>query len=392
MKSLSVLRNNSVWIYSILTIFIALVIGWEVLNPIWSYYAVPSILTLDPLPPITAPVDGVFYLRNADHGYAWRTRDPLSLWFHPLLSCIVSLLPKWLPSNFWFWVTSLIFAGGCLLLIYRVTQLVTPEIEIPVWFLPLCLIAPGGLGMATGNAEIPTLFFALLLLLSVLHWQYWWLTVLAAAAVILTKPNGLYMIPVLIVYFVAGLLEANKMLWKQAFIGMISLLSTWLLWIWIVDWQTGYSGAYWQARDSFKLFIGTGGVRGFFEQLSTSFLYTHNLRDQIRYSTALVIPFANLLIIGLVPFSQIRHRYAFAAGNLAMLGVTLYLGNPNKTLVYTTTLPSHFVVHLLLIQVLLTKPSFINPVPHFLLIIGYLIYCLMMLVIYILGTPLQWYY
>ena len=53
--------------------------------------------------------------------------------------------------------------------------------HIPAWLLPLCLLAPGGLGMATGNAEFPTLFFVLGLTLSVLTWDNWWLTIAFAA-------------------------------------------------------------------------------------------------------------------------------------------------------------------------------------------------------------------
>lgn len=68
-----------------------------------------------------------------------------------------------------------------------------------------------------------------------------------------------------------------------------------------------------------------------------------------------LVPVANLLVFGSIPLSDEGHRYALAAGNLAMLGVSLFLGNPNKILVYTTTLPRYFVAHILLFNAIIRK-------------------------------------
>jgi hypothetical protein len=258
--------------------------------------------------------------------------------------------------------------------------------------LPLCLLAPGGLGIATGNAEIPTLFFVTLLLLSVLVWQNGWLTLVSAAAAILTKPNALYMVSVLFIYFVSAVAMRDAKLWKQSLLGMLVLLVGWLLWIWIIDWQTGYAGAYWEARQSFRPYFGPADFRGFFEQWFSSFFVDIDLRNQIRFSTAVLIPIVNLIVIGLVPLAEEHHRYALAAGNLSMLAISLLLGNPNKILLYSTTLPGYFVTHLALLVWLDNRPQQRDLLNRATLRALYLIYCVSMQIVFIIGTPLGWYY
>ncbi len=75
-----------------------------------------------------------------------------------------------------------------------------------------------------------------------------------------------------------------------------------------------------------------------------------------------------------------------------MLAIAVYMGNPNKIIVYATTLPGYFIAHILFIDKLLTKASFSNSFYHFAVGAVYVIYCIAMLVVYILGTPLGWYY
>lgn len=362
------------------------------LNPIWDALARPGTFPAAIWPPITGPIDGIFYIRNAELGYAWSTRDPLSLWFHPLLSSILRVLPDWLPKSTWFWIISIAFALACLPLIFRLTAVLTGGTAIRAGMLPWCLLAPGGLGIATGNAEIPTLFFVALLLLSVLVWHKWWLTLVSAAAAILTKPNALYMVPVLFIYFVSAVAMRDAKLRKQSLIGIVALLVGWLIWIWIIDWQTGYTGAYWEARQSFRPYFGPADFRGFFEQWFSAFFVDIDLRNQIRFSTAVLIPIANLIVIGLVPLAAEHHRYALAAGNLSMLAISLLLGNPNKILLYSTTLPGYFVTHLVLLMWLDRRPQQRGLLSPALLRALYLIYCVSMQIVYIVGTPLAWYY
>lgn len=391
-KNFTRATGKNVWYQAVLTIFVAVIIGILVLNPLWARLAPSNMFRPSIWPPITAPVDGIFYLRNADPGYGWSTRDPVSLWFHPLLSNLLDVLPKWLPGNIWFWFLGIVFATACIPFIHQLAAVLGTPSSIPARLLPWCLLAPGGLEMATGNAEIPALFFGLVLLLSILSWQNWWLTGASAAAAILTKPNALYLVPILLVYFVSGWSKQDVKLWKHALLGISTLLCTWLIWTWIVDWQTGYPGAYWEARESFRPYIAAGDALGFFEQWVSSFVERGDLRNQIRYTSAMIIPVVNFIILGVLSFSSAHHRYAMAAGNLAMLAITLYLGNPNKILVYTTTLPAHFVTHILFVMWLLNKHGSQSRLLRAVAGILYLVYCGGMLLVYAFGTPLRWYH
>lgn len=382
--------EQKICLYSLLTVTVAIVIGITLLNPLWASYSPPFEIP-KVLPAITAPVDGPFYLWNAEYGYRWDTQDPLSLWFHPLMSWLVMIMPAWLPNNIWFWLISISFGVGSLILTYQLAFILIPTDNLSTKLIPLTLLAVGGLGLATGNAEIPTLFFATALLLSILHWQIWWLTLSCAALAILTKPNALYLIPVMAVYFVSGALKRDMALWGHAFLGMVALLLTWIAWMGIVDWSVGQSGVYWHTRELFREYVA-GDPWNFFRELAFAFLYGDDVREQVRYCTAIIIPVVNLWIIGLITLSNEYHRYALAAGNLAMLAIALYTGNPNKMIVYTTTLPGYFATHLLFVRVLELKISSPRQPIYFLMGVFYLIYCLVMLVIYVLGTPLGWYY
>ena len=63
-----------------------------------------------------------------------------------------------------------------------------------------------------------------------------------------------------------------------------------------------------------------------------------------------------------------------------MLGIALFMGNPNKIIVYTTTLPGNFVMHILLIDRLITKGSFSNAYLRFGIGAVYATYCTAMLI------------
>jgi hypothetical protein len=187
------------------------------------------------------------------------------------------------------------------------------------------------------------------------------------------------------------MLKRDTTLWRQAFVGIVALLLTWIIWMGIVDWLTGQAGTYWNTRLLTRQYAA-GDPWGFFRELAVSFLYGSDMREQIRYSTALIIPILNLWIIGFIPLSHESHRYAMAAGNLAMIAIALTYGNPNKIIVYTITLPSHFAVHILFVKELVVKISASNHKGYILIGVLYALYCINMLVVYILGTPLGWYY
>lgn len=274
-------------IVSFLVVTVAVVIGLAVFNPIWSRLS-PPFPILRASPPITAPVDGPYYLLNAENGYQWNTKEPLSLWYHPLLPFLISALPNWLPLNIWFWLLSLLFAVGSLVLMYQIATIYFGSPPATPVLLAFVLLIPGGLAIATGNPEIPTLFFSSLLLLSIIKWHDWRVTVLASAASVLTKPNALYMIPVLMVYAVAGYKEKNRQLLLNTVLGIVSITITWLAWIVFVDWQSNSWGAYWEARKMFAKYVA-GDPSSYFLELARSFAYGSDLRDKIRYSTGLII-------------------------------------------------------------------------------------------------------
>ena len=375
------------------TLLIAITLGILVLNPIWSRLAVSGLFPQYILPPITAPVDGIYYILNSVLGYQWKTRDPLSLWFHPLLSTLLKLLPASFPKNYEFWFLTLAFAAGTLPLIYQLIRTLSGNDSFSPWLLILCLIAPGGLEFATGNAEIPALFFETALLMSVLIWENSWITLTCAILAILTKPNALYMVPLLAVYLIVGLHERNNKLISQSLLGIVFILGTWLAWIWVVDWKTGGTDIYWAAREQESIYLGIGGnIFYFFGSLAQSFLTPNSPRDEIRYGMALAIPLANYLFIGLAPTPKNEHRFAAAAGNTAMLAIELLMGNPNKILVYTTTLPTYFPVHLILIGDIFNNFSHSKCLKSIVIGIAYLAYCFLMVIIYVLGTPLRWYH
>src|SRR2546422_5105427 len=140
----------NVWLHTLLTISTALTVGVVLLNPLWTMYSPPFSMPKI-LPAITAPVDGPFYVWNAEYGYQWVTKDPLSLWFHPFMSYLIMALPRHIPGNLWFWLISIAFAIGSIIFIARVTPILGEVKPNYTRLLPLILLAPGGLEIATGN-------------------------------------------------------------------------------------------------------------------------------------------------------------------------------------------------------------------------------------------------
>lgn len=368
----------------------AVAVGIVVLNPLWAAYSPPFSIPRV-FPAITAPVDGPFYLQNADDGYQWETKDPRSLWFHPLLSVMVHSLPSFFPSNVRFWLLSLVFAFGSLGLSYKISEIYNPRIHVSVFLLPFLLIVPGALSIGTGNAEIPALSFASALLVSVLVWQEWRLTFAFGICSILTKPNALYMLPILMVYFISGYREKDAKLWRNAIAAILSILLGWIMWMGVVDYETGQWGTYLQSRLLFDQYTA-GNLPNYFVEIANSFIYSDDVRNRVRYATSLIIPLVNFLVMGVAPFARERDRYALAAGNAAMLALILLLGNPNKAIVYTTTLPGYFAAFLLVFHGITTEIRQGNKLRSIIIGIPCAVYCTSMLIVYVYGTPLGWYY
>ena len=388
MKNKKQERLASIFTNALATILLAILVGVVFLNPLWKIYSPPFPMERV-FPAITAPVDGPFYLQNATRGYQWETNAILSIWFHPLLSILIRLLSRFFSPNLSFWIISIGFGFGCILFLQKVNEIYGFEIS-PRLF-PLVLVIPGGLSLATGNPEIPTLFFTSGLLISVVVWQKWSVTFLFALLAVLTKPNALYMVPFLAVYLIVGLVNKDKKIVTQSFSGILGVLAGWLLWIIVVDFQTGHYGSYWEARKLAGTYVA-GNPVNFLIQLVSSFVYTGDIRDQIRYSTAVAIPLANIWLINRLEFSKEVHRYALTAGILTMMFIAIMNGNPNKIIVYTVTLPGYFSTYLMLVCSVKNKEWLHDPVNKYIIVPVFVIYCLFMLFVYVWGTPLGWYY
>lgn len=375
---------------SVLAVAIAVLVGLAFLNPLWSSLSSPFPIARV-APPIAAPVDGPYYLENASEGYRWELEEYLSIWFHPLLPLLVSLMPSWLPASASFWLLGLASAAGSLVLTHQILALYAGHSRFSPGLVLLIVLVPGGMAIATGNPEIPTLFFSSLLLLSVVKWHSWLLTLASAVLAALTKPNALYMIPILCVYAIAGFKDRDRRLLAHSVAGAALIALTFLAWMFYVDWKIGSWGAYWQARTSFAQYVA-GDPPRYFLELARILFYASDVRDLVRYSTALIIPLVNLWLIAFVPFAREVDRYALSVGNLTMLALVLWQGNPNKVIVYTTTLPGYFAANLLLAKGLFDKRFAFCGLHKTLIVLGYLLYLLAMLVVYVVGTPLGWYY
>jgi hypothetical protein len=377
---------RQVWIISVMTVMVALGLGMALYFPLWEQWNPPFPMPqVDPV--FMAPLDGPFYLANADQGYAWQTQTPESLWFHPLLAWIVRWRPSFFPAHTYFWLISLLCATLALVWTYELLLTIAPT-PLPPWSLVLCVLAPGGVSIATGNAEIPTLVCTLGLLLAILKERSCLVILFFAVASILMKPNALYMIPTLSVYAVVGVVRRNYQLVVRTLLGIMGIMGGLFWWIETVHWQTGTPSAYWDARTLANA-ATSQNVSVFFYDLLSVWIDGSDLRNILRYSQAVLIPCVNFIIIGAISFNEERHRYAWAAANAAMLGICLYSGNPNKIIVYTTTLPYHFCMHSMAWAEIQWKPF-----PSYRGMIGllYLLYCMSLLVFYSIGTALAWYF
>ena len=393
MRSISTnIAPSSRWtIFAIsLTELIAVTTAVFLLDPLWTKLG-PWMTNLQIGTPITSAVDGIFYLLNAERGYQWTTRDPLSLLFHPLVPTLISQGPRTLSIEHRFWLLSLACSIGSLVLTLELARLLSHAGKIPPIVILASLFAPGGLSLGTANAEVVCMFFTLLLLLSVLKWQRLWLTIASAICAILSKPNALYMAPILAVYFAAARIDKDRATARHARLGILVLALTWMAWMSYVDFRTGTAGVYWETRLAFD----PGSERSasaFFERLARSSLYDFEWRDTVRYATALIIPAVSLLILGCLRLSAERHRWAAAAGIASMSAIAILNGNPNKIVVYSLTLPTHLSMHLLFLIQLTERTGIPPPLSTRISSILYLIYCVSTFLLFVVGTPLRWYY
>lgn len=382
--------------YSVLAILGCASIAFAVLKPIWTALDlhVPGEPTIKV--DFTQPVDSIFYIRNADWGYRWSVSVPTSIWFHPILSWGINALRSYASSNYRLWLISLLSAFGALIVVYEYIREISPIFLSPAALLLVPLL-PGGLGIATGNAEVPCLLFTSLLSLSVMQRWKTYHPLLWGALAILTKPNALYMIPILGTYVISAVFAKDRKQAQNGVLGIASLSVVWLLWILYVDMQIGQVGAYWQVREIGSVPLSAGPMT-FLQRAARVIVYSSNQGEILKFITALTIPLVDMWLLLVIRLKNEAHRFSILMGIVAMVGITFFINNPNKIIVYATTLPGHFTIGLLFLKQafgkkandLLEKP--LEKIFRYLAGAVYVAFCVSMVLFFIIGTPLEWYY
>jgi hypothetical protein len=175
--------------------------------------------------------------------------------------------------------------------------------------------------------------------------------------------------------------------------GIIGIMVTWCFWIFYVDYKVGQVGAYWFIRSICSVPL-TAGPLSILQRAVRSIVFYNENGEILKYITALSIPIIDMLILLVLPFNKEHHSMAFFSGFFAIMFIMFATNNPNKIIVYSTTLPCHLIVGLLFIKQTLfeNESKIILSIVKKLSGISYICFGLLMIVFYILGTPLGWYY
>lgn len=380
------------WIVA--TTLLLFLIGILILDPIWKTYSIHVPGEPSTKVDFTYPVDSIFYIRNAENGYRWSAKVPTSIWFHPVISWLIEIMPKAIPANWRYYLISLVSAPLALYCVYRYTQIVL-EVKTSPALIPFAILISGGLNMAVGNAESLSLLFNALILLSVLERFPISISLLVGVISILIKPNALYMLAPLAVYGIYDLIGKDyKNALRSLFIAL-GILVTWGGWILYVDYMSGQTGAYWQAREIATVPLYAGFLTLIYRMIESIAL--GNIGEILKYATAFLIPLIDLWLVLLVPFRSEKHRLASISGLIMLLLISFATSNPNKIFVYAMTLPSHLLIGWVILQLgiqALQKQSSFSKGQFILVITTFWIYVLVsigMIIFFIVGTPLGWY-
>jgi len=429
-------------LYAAIIIVGCVVITCTLINPLWLSLNLHVPGEPESKVDFTQPVDTVFYVRNAEYGYNWNITDPISSAFHPLLVWATRLLPNVIAANYRLWFISLVSAFISLILLYEYINEIS-SIKLPAEFLFLVPILPGGISIATGNAEFSCLLFTTLMLLGVIRRWPWYLVMCCGVLAILTKPNALYIVPALAVYAFlhqniqiyfrtldpAALHESianyifksekeknsnNEIISKHSYtlgitqevslndikvtrnciFGISGIIITWLLWTIYVDINLGQFGSYWEIRKFYTVPLSAGPFSLLQRTVSLLFQYS-NLGEQLKFATAILIPLIHIWLLSCISLKNERHRLAILASILAMMFIAFQANNPNKIIVYVITYPGNFAIGIIfLYQAFYTNESKykLRTIWWRLGGISYIVFCVAMVAFYIIGTPLAWYY
>jgi hypothetical protein len=349
------------WIVA--TTLLLILIGVFILDPIWKTYGIHVPGEPNTKVDFTYPVDSIFYIRNAENGYRWSAKIPTSIWFHPVISWLIEIMPRAIPANWRYYLISLASAPFALYYVYRYAQNVL-EVHISPAFIPFAIFISGGLNMAVGNA-------------------------------ILIKPNALYMLAPLAVYGIYDLIGKDYKNALRSLVIILGILITWAGWILYVDYMSGQTGAYWQAREVATVPLYAGFLTLIYRMVETIAL--GNIGETLKYTTAILIPLMDLWLVLLVPFRSEKHRLASISGLIMLWLISFATSNPNKIFVYAMTLPFHLLIGWIILQSgfqSLQKQGSLSKSHNFLAITAFSVYALVsigMVVFFIVGTPLGWY-
>lgn len=376
---------------ALVTTILAMALALLVLGPLWDSMGLHVPGERSHRVDFTHPVDGIFYIRNAELGYRWT--EPTSIWFHPLLALSLAVLPQHIPAHMGLWLISLGSTCATLIALYAYARAVLVT-AFPAPALVLTLLVPGGLVATTGNAEIPCLLFTTLLLLSVV--QSWppFLTALLGGLAILTKPNALYMVPSLAIYAVYGFTTQQRRVAINALTGLGAICVNWALWIWLVDMQAGQSGAYWEARRAASVPLSEG-LFSLFRRTAWAIMHPEASKHGIKFVMAFAVPIVGLLSLLVTPVKHEVHRLAAVVGILTMVFICLVTNNPNKVIVYAMTIPGYVLAGVVLPLHCFERNSTQRGLERSLRIcvgLAFLAFCAVATVFFVAGTPLEWYF
>jgi len=378
--------------YAFLTIVWSALLIVFFINPIWVRLDLHVPGETHTKVDFTQLVDSIFYIRNAEFGYRWNL--PTSIWFHPVVAWAIDVMPAFIAPNFRFWILSLLTGIASLVLLDKYIKEISP-VNISPWMFLLVPLFPGGLGIATSNAEIPCLVFVTLTLLSVLRKQNWYHPVFWGALAILTKPNAVYAILGIVVYFIWGKVNNDSKMKRNSVLGVLSIILAWAIWFSYVDFRAGNFGAYWLTREKGATMPLVEGVFSFFNNAVRVLLYSKDYGNSLKYLTALAVPMIDIWILQLILLKSEAHRLSMLFSILSILIIAMIVNNPNKIIVYATTIPSHFAIGLLFIRQafdLKDSGKWIVKLVRVSAGISYLAFCILMAIFYVTGTPLMWYY
>ncbi len=381
--------------FSFITVSLSVVFMLMVIQPTWSALNLHVPGEINTKVDFTQPVDAIFYIRNADLGYRDGAETSVSVPFHPLVSLLINAFPLINPINYRFWFISLLTAFLALTAVFFCYRDISQTAQSPKVIL-LALLLPGGLAMATGNAEYPCLLFTSLIVLSIFKKWPLILTIIISALAILTKPNALYMVPFLAIYFIDGLQTRDMEFAKRNVAGILSILIVWIALMLYVGITLGQIDIYWRSRDLYSPPL-SAGILTFFQQFSRIFVHDHSSGERLKYITALAIPTVDMWLLIGIRLKE-KHKLSILAGLLSILVITFITNNPNKVIVYAATFPGHFFVGFAFIEQAFQKRNLgeielgIIKILRYSSGVIYILFCLLMGIFFILGTPLEWYF